>query len=72
MQVRDRRARVVDRHLARLEEGTQALFGCGLDGDRVRELIRHALGDDIRDASVRVYVYGAGRGRRSFRHGHGA
>ena len=59
MQVRDRRARVVDRHLVRLEEGTQALFGCGLDGDRVLERIRHALGDDIREASVRVYVYGA-------------
>ena len=59
MQVRDRKARVVDRHLARLEEGTRALFGRGLDGDRVRELIRHALGDDIRDASVRVYVYGS-------------
>jgi branched-subunit amino acid aminotransferase/4-amino-4-deoxychorismate lyase len=58
MQVRDRKARVVDRHLARLEEGSRALFGRGLDGDRVRGLIRHALGDDIRDASVRVYVYG--------------
>jgi branched-subunit amino acid aminotransferase/4-amino-4-deoxychorismate lyase len=58
MQVREGRARVVDRHLARLDEGTRALFGSGLDGDRVRELIRHALGDDIRDASVRVYVYG--------------
>jgi branched-subunit amino acid aminotransferase/4-amino-4-deoxychorismate lyase len=59
MQVRDRQARVVDRHLARLEEGTRALFGRGLDGDRVRRLIRHALGDDIRDASVRVYVTGS-------------
>jgi branched-subunit amino acid aminotransferase/4-amino-4-deoxychorismate lyase len=62
MQVRDRKARVVDRHLARLEEGSQALFERGLDGDRVRGLIRHALGDDIRDASVRVYVYGSGAG----------
>ncbi len=35
------------------------LFGRGLDGDRVRGLIRHALGDDIGDASVRVYVYGS-------------
>jgi branched-subunit amino acid aminotransferase/4-amino-4-deoxychorismate lyase len=59
MQLRDRKARVVDRHLARLEEGTRALFARGLDGDRVRWFIRHALGDDIRDASVRVYVYGS-------------
>jgi Branched-chain amino acid aminotransferase/4-amino-4-deoxychorismate lyase len=59
MQVRDGRVRGVDLHLARLDEGTRALFGAGLDGDRVRELIRHALGDDIRDASVRVHVFGA-------------
>ena len=58
MQVRDRKARVVDRHLARLEEGTRALFARELDSDRVLWLVRHALGDDIRDASVRVYVYG--------------
>ena len=57
MQVRDRKARVVDRHLARLEEGTLALFERELDGDRVRRLIRHAMDDNIRDASVRVYVY---------------
>src|SRR6476646_4824321 len=56
MQVRDAKARGVDLHMARLDEGTRALFGCGLDGDPVRERIRHALGDDIRDASVRVYV----------------
>ena len=56
MQVRDRTVRGVDLHLARLNEGSEALFGAGLDGDRVLELIRHALGDDVRDASVRVYV----------------
>ncbi len=59
MQVRGRKARVVERHLARLEEGTRALFGCELDGDRVRRLIRHAMDDDIHDGSVRVYVYGS-------------
>jgi hypothetical protein len=58
MQVRDRTVRGVDLHLTRLEEGTRALFGAGLDGQRVRELIRHALADDIRDASVRVIVSG--------------
>lgn len=57
MQVRDRTARGVDLHLTRLDEGTRALFGSGLDGERVRGLIRHALGDDIRDASVRVNVF---------------
>ncbi len=48
MQVRDRKVRGADLHLARLKEGSLALFGAGLDGERVRELIRHA--------SVRVYV----------------
>ncbi len=57
MQVRDRKVRGVDLHLARLEEGNRALFGVGLDGDRIRGLVRHALADDIRDASVRVNVF---------------
>ncbi len=56
MQVRDAKTRGADLHLARLDEGTRALFGCGLDGDLVRERIRHGLADDVRDASVRVYV----------------
>jgi branched-subunit amino acid aminotransferase/4-amino-4-deoxychorismate lyase len=59
MQVRDRKVRGADRHLARLEEGSQGLFGTGVDGEHVRELIRHALADDVRDASVRVYIYTA-------------
>ncbi len=59
MQVRDRKVRAFDLHLARLEEGSQALFGTGVDGAHVRELIHHALGDDVRDASVRVYIYTA-------------
>lgn len=57
MQVRDRRVRALDLHLARLKEGSHVLFDAGLDGERVRELIQHALGDDARDASVRVYVF---------------
>lgn len=56
MQVRGRRARGVDLHLRRLDAANQELFGVPLDGDRVRGLIRHALGD-TRDASVRVYVH---------------
>jgi branched-subunit amino acid aminotransferase/4-amino-4-deoxychorismate lyase len=58
MQVRDRKARGVDLHLVRLDAGTRALFGVGLDAQHVRDLIRHALGDDTRDASVRVHVFG--------------
>lgn len=57
MQVRDRRVRCLDLHLARLAEGSHMLFYAGLDDERIRELILHALGDDTRDASVRVYVF---------------
>ncbi|MET9556710.1 aminotransferase class IV [Streptomyces sp. NPDC006645] len=56
MQVRDGRVRGRDLHLARLDSATRELFGAGLDGERVRELVRHALGD-VPDASVRVYVH---------------
>ncbi len=58
MQVRDGRTRGLARHLARLDSATRELFGTGLDGERVRHLIRHALSDDVRDASVRVNVFG--------------
>ncbi|WP_405684964.1 aminotransferase class IV family protein [Streptomyces sp. NBC_01387] len=58
MQVRDGRVRGLGLHLARLDSSTRELFGAGLDGVRVRELIRHALdGAGVRDASTRVYVY---------------
>jgi branched-subunit amino acid aminotransferase/4-amino-4-deoxychorismate lyase len=55
MQVRDRRVRGFDLHLARLAEGNVELFGAGLDGDQVRELVRHALGADT-NASVRIHL----------------
>ena len=58
MQVRDRKVRGMDLHLARLNEGTRALFGVGMEDDRILQRIRHALGEDIRDASLRVYVFG--------------
>jgi branched-subunit amino acid aminotransferase/4-amino-4-deoxychorismate lyase len=58
MQVRGRRTRGLELHLARLGAATRELFDAPLDGDRVRELIRQALGDD-EDASVRVYVFEA-------------
>ena len=56
MQVRDRRTRGLELHLRRLDTATRELFGGGLDGERVRELVRHAL-RDAEDASVRVYVF---------------
>ncbi|MFE7121230.1 aminotransferase class IV [Streptomyces sp. NPDC057654] len=56
MQVRGRAVRGLELHLARLDSATRELFGAGLDGGRVRELIRHALAD-TEDASVRVNVF---------------
>jgi branched-subunit amino acid aminotransferase/4-amino-4-deoxychorismate lyase len=57
VQVRGRRARGLELHLRRLDSASRELFGVGLDGDRVRELVRHALGTDVVDASVRVYAF---------------
>ncbi|NUR73174.1 MAG: class IV aminotransferase [Hamadaea sp.] len=57
MQVRDGRVRGLDLHLARLAQANAEMFGADLDGERVRELIRHALGE-LTDASVRVLVFG--------------
>jgi 4-amino-4-deoxychorismate lyase len=57
MQVREGAVRGLDLHLRRLEGASHALFGEGVesDGDKIRELIRHALGEQ-RAASVRVTV----------------
>jgi branched-subunit amino acid aminotransferase/4-amino-4-deoxychorismate lyase len=57
MQVRDGRTRGLDLHLRRLDAGNRELFGEGLDGERVRGYVRHALGDTRTNASVRVYAY---------------
>jgi branched-subunit amino acid aminotransferase/4-amino-4-deoxychorismate lyase len=62
MQVRDRRTLGMDFHLARLDGTNRELFGVGLDGDRVRRCIRHALEGDPADASVRVNVFRPGNG----------
>jgi branched-subunit amino acid aminotransferase/4-amino-4-deoxychorismate lyase len=56
MQIRGRSVRGLVLHLARLDAANRELFGTELDGDLVRDRIRHALGDDMADASVRVYV----------------
>lgn len=56
MQVRNRRVRGLELHLARLAAANREVFGAALDTAAVRDHIRHALGGDTRDASVRVYV----------------
>ena len=59
MQVRSRRVRGLGLHLARLDAANREMFGTGLDTAAVLGYIRHALGEQTRDASVRVYVYEA-------------
>jgi branched-subunit amino acid aminotransferase/4-amino-4-deoxychorismate lyase len=54
MQVRDGRVRGLDLHVARLDAANRELFGTGLDGALVRSHIRHALGTDLPDGTVRV------------------
>jgi len=57
MQVRAGRVKGLELHLRRLDEGNRELYGEGLSGDRVRELVAKALGE-VRDAAVRVVVFG--------------
>lgn len=61
MQVRGAAVRGLDLHLDRLDAANRELFGEPLDRERVRALIRHALGADTGrtaepNASVRVIV----------------
>jgi branched-subunit amino acid aminotransferase/4-amino-4-deoxychorismate lyase len=56
MQVRGGQTRGLALHFERLDAASRELFGTGLDAERVRGLIRHAL-RDVADASVRVYVF---------------
>ncbi|MFF4193889.1 aminotransferase class IV [Nonomuraea sp. NPDC001831] len=56
MQVRDRRTRGLALHLERLAAANLELFGARLDPAAVLGSIRAVLGDDLRDAGVRVYV----------------
>jgi branched-subunit amino acid aminotransferase/4-amino-4-deoxychorismate lyase len=55
LQVRGGRTRGFALHVARLDAANRELFGQPLAGDRLRELVRHALGEDA-DAAVRVVV----------------
>jgi branched-subunit amino acid aminotransferase/4-amino-4-deoxychorismate lyase len=57
MQVRNGRVRGLRLHLARLDAANREMFGAGLDADAVLGYLRHALGAQTHDASVRVYVY---------------
>ncbi|WP_327350628.1 aminotransferase class IV [Streptomyces sp. NBC_01304] len=55
LQVRGGRTRGLGLHLTRLDEASHELWGLRLDGERVRALVRQALGAR-QDASVRVVV----------------
>jgi hypothetical protein len=52
MQVRGQAVRGLELHLERLDAATRELYGTGLDGERVRGCIRHALGDRIDGQSL--------------------
>lgn len=56
MQFRDGRTRGLDLHLTRLDAANRELFDAGLDGDRIRKHLRHALAGRP-DASVRIGVF---------------
>jgi branched-subunit amino acid aminotransferase/4-amino-4-deoxychorismate lyase len=56
MQVRDRRVRGLELHMARLDAANRELFGAPLDTAAIAGHIRHALGEETADASVRVVV----------------
>lgn len=64
MQVRKHAVRGLDRHLERLDAATRELFGVGIDQDLVRRHIRHALGPEAGDASIRVNVFQPDPGAR--------
>lgn len=60
LQVRGGGAQGLEHHLDRLDTAHSELFGRPLPGDRVRELVRHALAGTA-DASVRVMLRDAER-----------
>ena len=59
MQVRNHRVRGLRLHVDRLDAANREMFGAGLDTATVLGYIRHALGEQTQDASVRVYGYEA-------------
>lgn len=60
MQIRDRAVRGLDLHLARLQTATRELFDADLDPERVRDHLRHCLGDDHPDATGRITIFDDG------------
>lgn len=60
MQVRDAAVQGLSNHLDRLDAAHRELFGRELPGERVRDLVRHALAGTA-DASVRVLLRDAER-----------
>jgi branched-subunit amino acid aminotransferase/4-amino-4-deoxychorismate lyase len=60
MQVRDGAVQGLSNHLDRLDAAHRELFGRELPGERVRDLVRHALAGTA-DASVRVLLRDAER-----------
>ncbi|MFY4723017.1 aminotransferase class IV [Streptomyces sp. LaBMicrA B280] len=57
MQARDGAVRGLDLHLKRLDDSTRELFGTGLDPDRVRACLRHALRASPDAVTARVTVF---------------
>lgn len=57
MQVRDGCVRGLDLHLDRLDAATRELFGGPLDGGRVRDYLRNAIGGRGGALSVRINVF---------------
>jgi branched-subunit amino acid aminotransferase/4-amino-4-deoxychorismate lyase len=62
MQVRGGKVRGLRNHVERLDAANREVFGVGIEEQVVRAHIRHALGDEFGDASVRVYVHEAAGG----------
>jgi branched-subunit amino acid aminotransferase/4-amino-4-deoxychorismate lyase len=56
LQVRGRRTRGLDLHLARLSSATAEVFGTVLDTELVRRHLRGALTDEYADSAVRIQV----------------
>lgn len=57
LQANDGGVRGLDLHLARLDAGTQALFGTSLNAGHVREYLRRALAGSNGNAAVRITVF---------------
>ncbi|WP_223006781.1 aminotransferase class IV family protein [Streptomyces roseirectus] len=57
MQVRGGAVRGLDLHVERLDESARELFGRGLDAERVRSCLRHAVAGGPDAVSVRITVF---------------